>query len=272
MNEQGAADARAKWTPNSEGRHAFVLPAYGCSPFLNACLSSLVHQDVRSRIVVTTSTPSRFIEDAAHAHRVSVVVNPIRDGIAADWNFALQATDARYVTLAHQDDVYAASFTEQTLAAFDRSDGTLCFTGYQEVDDDGRVVASKISRVKHLLAAVTIGRRNRPSPARLRAFLSLGNPLPCSSVTLDRRRLPDFSFSAGYASNLDWDAWWRLLLQGERFLSVPNRLVGRRHNAQTATAALIADGRRRSEDLMMFRRIWPAPLSEAVATLYRFSY
>ncbi len=265
-------EARAAQTARTDSRHAFVVPAYGCSPFLDACLHSLKRQSEHSEIVVTTSTPSAFIDETAHAHRIPVVLNPIRDGIAADWNFGLRATDARYVTLAHQDDVYAEAFAERTLDAFARHDGALCFTGYEEIDDAGSRVASRISRVKHLLAAAAIGRRDRPSRLRLRAFLSLGNPLPCSSVTLDRRRLPDFAFSEGYASNLDWDAWWRLLDRGERFLSVPDRLVGRRHNALSATAGLIADGRRRSEDLTMFRRIWPRPVSAVVATLYRLSY
>ena len=265
-------DDRSRGGPISGDRHAFVVPAYGCSPFLDACLASLMRQTVRSSVVVVTSTPSGFIDETARRHGLPVVPNPIRDGIASDWNFALQAVDARYVTLAHQDDIYAATFLERTLDAFARYDGTLCFTGYQEIDDAGQAVSSRISRVKHGLTAATIGVHRRPSRLRLRAFLSLGNPLPCSSVTFDRQRLPDFAFSPLYASNLDWDAWWRLLEQGERFLSVPDRLVGRRHNALTATAALIADGRRRSEDLTMFRRIWPRPIGDALAVLYRAGY
>ena len=248
------------------------MPAYGRSPFLDGCLASLERQTSPSRIVVSTSTPSRFVDDVAGRHAVPVLVNPVREGIAADWNFALRVTDARYVTLAHQDDIYAPTFAARTLDAFARHAGALCFTGYDEIDDTGLRARSRISTVKHLLAAAVIGDRPRPSLRRLRAFLSLGNPLPCSSVTLDRVGLPDFAFCPDYASNLDWDAWWRLVDAGERFLSVPERLVGRRHNALTATSRLIADGRRRSEDLAMFRRIWPRPLGEAVATAYRLGY
>lgn len=254
------------------GEHAFVVPVFGCSPFLEDCLRSLVTQTLSSRVVITTSTPSDFLDAVAGRFGVPVIVNPLREGIAEDWNFALCVTDARYVTLAHQDDVYDPSFLERTLVSFSRQVGALCFTGYREVDDEGRTSSSKISRIKHLITAATIGSRPRPPRWRLRAFLSLGNPLPCSSVTLDRRRLPDFRFSTGYASNLDWDAWLRLLDQRVRFLFVPERLVGRRHNRLTATAGLIADGRRRSEDLTMFRRIWPHRLGTAIAFIYRLGY
>jgi hypothetical protein len=40
-------------------------------------------------------------------------------------------------------------------------------------------------------------------------FLSFGNPLPCSSVTLNRAPA-DFNFSLDYTSNLDSDAWLTL--------------------------------------------------------------
>ena len=64
--------------PHRSLDHAFVVPAYGCSPFLNACLDSLAVQTVRSPVVVATSTPSTFIEAVAAAHGVPVVINPRR--------------------------------------------------------------------------------------------------------------------------------------------------------------------------------------------------
>jgi hypothetical protein len=252
--------------------HSFVVLAYGQSPFLPGCLKSLLQQTVQSRILITTSTPSRFVDQVAAEYRVPVQVNPERAGIAADWNFGLCATAARHVTLAHQDDVYAPKFLARTQLLFERYAGTLCFTGYDEVDDLGRPISSKISSVKHLLERLTIGQREAVNGKRLKMFLSFGNPLPCSSVTFDRKRLPDFKFSADYASNLDWDAWWRLCERGETFLHAPDRLVGRRHNPLTETSRLIASGCRQKEDLMMFRRLWPRPLADVVAFAYRASY
>jgi hypothetical protein len=177
------------------------------------------------------------------------------------------------VTLAHQDDVYAAAFTAATLELFARyPEGALCFTGYQQIDDGGAPKSSKISRVKHLIEAVTIGQRETVSGARLRMFLSFGNPLPCSSVTFDLERLAGFSFDETYASNLDWDAWWRLYSEGLVFLHAPTRLVGRRHNKLTETSRLILSGQRQREDAQMFRRIWPVPLNRIITSLYAISY
>ena len=253
--------------------HMFVVPAYGRSPFLSGCLASLRNQTRSSRILITTSTPDEEIEEAAERFAVPIIVNPDRRGIGADWNFALaQAGGARFVTLAHQDDTYEPEFLEETLGAFSLGPAALAFTGYQEIDDEGRPISSKISRVKHLVEAVTLGKVGRASGLRLQAFLALGNPLPCSSVTLDRSRLADFQFSEVLKSNLDWDAWWRLTTAGETFARSPRRMVGRRHNPQTETSRLIQDGTRGREDLMMFRRIWPKPVGDIVAWVYRAGY
>ena len=252
---------------------AIVVLAYGESPFLADCLNSLAAQVERTQILVATSTPSGHITQAAKAVGAEVKVNPTHRGIAADWNFGLQACDARYVTLAHQDDVYAPDFVRHSQSALSGSpDAVLAFTGYQEIDDAGAARSSRISRIKHLIETVTLGRTRRVTGARLRLYLSFGNPLPCSSVTFDRSRLPGFAFSSDYSSNLDWDAWWRLMRAGGTFVRVPERLVGRRHNVLTATARLIADGTRRTEDLTMFRRAWPRPIADAIALAYRAGY
>jgi glycosyltransferase involved in cell wall biosynthesis len=252
--------------------HVFVVLAYGDSPFLRDCLASLAAQSLPSPIVVVTSTPSAFISRAARDHGVPVVVNPRREDIAGDWNFGLGAARARHVTLAHQDDTYAPDFLEKTRAAFAGRDGVLCFTGYQEIDDRGEPKSSKVSKAKHLIEALTLGGRRAVRGAALRAFLSFGNPLPCSSVTFDMARLGGFAFSRDFASNLDWDAWWRLMAAGETFLRAPARLVGRRHNPLTATARLLRDGTRGREDLVMFRRAWPRPLADVIAFAYRAGY
>ena len=252
--------------------HAFVVLGYKLSPFLAGCLDTLVAQTTPSRIVISTSTPNELIAQQAERVGAKVLINPKSDGIGADWNFGLRATGARYVTLVHQDDTYRPGFLQKSIELLRRHDGDLCFTGYQEIDDEGRPTSSKISKVKHLIEAATLTPVRQPSAARMRAFLAFGAPLPCSSVTYDVSRLDDFEFSRDYAANLDWDAWLRLIDMGKRFVRHPARLVGRRHNALTATSQLIANGCRRREDLDLFRRIWPRPIGDTIALLYRAGY
>lgn len=254
-------------------KHAFVVPAYGESPFLARCLRSLQAQTVASQIVVSTSTPCPHVEGAAAEAGVPLVVNPVRNGIGTDWNFALSATSRRYVTLAHQDDLYHPEFVAETLAALRRcDDAVLCFTDALEVDDAGDRRRTKIGLAKAAMEALILGGRTEAKGWRQRLFLSFGNPLACSSVTFDRQRLPEFRFSDAFSSNLDWDAWWRLHQEGRVFAHCPRALVGRRSNDLTETARLKRDGTRWREDVAMFERIWPRPLGRTLALVYKAGY
>jgi hypothetical protein len=235
-------------------------------------LKSLLDQTQKSDIVIATSTPNDHIEGEAKRHGVRVVANQTHTDIAGDWNFALSIAPARFATLAHQDDWYAPEFASESTAMLSSGESPLGFTAYREINDDGRPVHSKISLVKHAIESSILGNRREVSGWRLRAFLSFGNPLPCSSVTYDLKRLEGFSFSNEFTSNLDWDAWWRLMKSGESFARSPRRLVGRRHNELTETSSLIASGVRQQEDRAMFRRAWPQPLSEFIAFAYRAGY
>src|SRR4051794_5185321 len=152
--------------------YAAVILAYGDSPFLEGCLASWAAQTRPVRLLIATSTPSAFITAAAKKYGVPVVVNPAGGGIAQDWNFGLHASAARYVTLAHQDDVYEPGFAEQTPAAFAAEpEAALCFPRYQEIDEAGAPTPSKISRIKGLIESPILGRRRCVRGARLRAYL-----------------------------------------------------------------------------------------------------
>jgi len=254
--------------------YAVVVTAYGESPFLEMCLTSVSAQSLQPPLYVTTSTPSPFIAELAERFGATLCVNPqTRAGIAADWNFGLHASGARFVTLAHQDDTYAPGFCAATMAALAAApQASLCFTSYQEIDDAGAPKSSKISVVKGLIESLTLGSATAVSGGRLRRYLSFGNPLPCSSVTFDLARLGDFAFGDEMSSNLDWQTWLDLCEAGAVFARAPERLVGRRHNDLTETSKLIKSGARKAEDLAMFMRLWPAPIARAIAWAYQVGY
>ena len=253
--------------------HTFIVLAYKENPFLEDCIASLKSQSVASAIVITTSTPNSHIASIADRHGLDVIINPEQRGIGADWNFALAQARTRFVTLAHQDDVYSAQFLAQSLAALDvTSRAALVFTGAREIDDDGQPRTSKVSSVKSLLLGLFARQRSTVEGRRARLMLSFGNPVSCSAITFDRAVIGDFKFSESLASNLDWDAWVRLVERGERFAVVSAPLVGRRYNDMTETSHLLRDGRRGVEDRIMFQRLWPRPLSSLLSRVYALGY
>lgn len=253
--------------------HAFVVPAHGDSPYLDACLQSLRGQSVASRIVVATATPSAAIAAAAERGGAELAVNPCAGGIGADWNFALDRAQRRFVTLAHQDDLYRPDFLARTLALFARRPrGALVFTGARHMDGAGRVHASKLSVAKAAITGAAMAGSQVAGPLRRAALLAFGNPIHCSSVTFDTDKLPGFRFDETLRSNLDWEAWLRLHRQGAVFLHDREPLVDRRYHAGAETTRAIRDGVRRREDLQMFEAVWPRPVARAIALAYRAGY
>jgi hypothetical protein len=255
--------------------HAFVVPAFGESPWLDGCLASIAAQTHgASEVLVTTSTPNAAMLDTARRHRVPVRVNDRRGGIGSDWNYALAATGAPWVTLAHQDDCYDPTYVARLLEALQREpDALMGFCDFSEVTALGPRAMHVNLRVKRWLCDRAFrGRTAIREPDDKRRLLAFGNPIGCPAVVLNRARVPGFAFAEDLASNLDWDAWLRLAELPGAFVRVAEPLVVRRIHRASETSALIADRRRASEDRAMFARLWPMPVASAIAFLYRLSY
>jgi hypothetical protein len=255
--------------------HEFVVLAYGDSPYLPACLASVCTQQAGGRVIITTSTPSAYISDTAQAYGVEVYVAAGQRGIAADWNFGLSCGRADIVTLAHQDDVYYPGFAQETCRLFRATpNASLCFTDYDEIDDNGRHLPSgRMMRTKRMLRSLAVGGREVvESRSQKRRLVAFGSVIPCPSVSLNRAAVPDFRFSDEYQINLDWDAWWRLHALDHPFVLSRRILMGHRLHRDAETSRSKLDGRRQEEDRRMFRRIWPAPVARALAIFYRLGY
>jgi glycosyltransferase involved in cell wall biosynthesis len=257
--------------------HAFVIPAWGDSPYLADCIASIKAQrDATARLLIATSTPSAAIDRTARDAGVPVVVNPRRGGgIGVDWNFALTATDAGYVTLAHQDDLFREDYLVRMREAIvEVPDMLMAFCDFDEIDPLGNARPLHLNlRIKrHLVARAVRGRAAIARQQDKRRLIAWGNPIGCAGVVLNRARLPAFRFDERLRSNLDWDAWLRLADAPGSFVHVPTPLVTRRIHPQSETSALIADAGRATEDRAMFRRLWPAPIAALIACVYRASH
>lgn len=254
-------------------RHGFVVLAYGQSRFLEGCLASLKSQVHPSGMMIATSTPSVWLEDVARTSGIPLLVNPVRDRIGSDWNFALSQAPWPLVTLAHQDDLYLPNFSARTIGVIDRnSDAGLAFTGHGEIADAGQHRTRGVWLVKQVLSVLFAGRHERIEGLRRQLLLSFGNPIGCPTVTFNRTVLSDFRFDTELTNCLDWEAWWRLHLLNTPFVQCPARLVLRRYNEQSATWRGVRNGERSREDALMFNKIWPQPISTMLSWIYGGGY
>lgn len=253
-------------------QHTFVICAYKESPYLEECIQSLKAQTVTSRILISTATPNAHISDLAERYGLEVRVNTGDHGIAQDWNFALAQADTPYVTLAHQDDVYAPEYAERVLAALRSAERPIiAFTDYFEVRSGEKVYAdsSSLLRVKEKLLVPLRSRRGQNSRWLRRRVLSLGNAICCPAVTYVKNRLEQDPFEPGFKSNIDWQMWEKLSRRPGAFVYLHQPLMGHRVHADSTTTEVIGDGAGRTEeDRAMFRAFWPAPIAEALVKFY----
>lgn len=255
--------------------HTFVVLAYKESEFLRSCLESLrAQQKAPSQIIVSTSTPSPFIEGICREFSLPLRVNEAKGGIASDWNFAYQQAATKYVTLAHQDDIYEPDYSARMVACIEERPDTLFgFSDYYEIISGKRRDRTTNLMVKRILRAISLlHQRHVVSLFRKRLLLAFGCPIPCPTVIFNRERLASFRFSAEFSINLDWEAWCRLATLDGSIAYVRSNLVGHRLHAESETTAGIRDCRRVDEDVRMFHRIWPAPVARLISWVYELGY
>ena len=165
-------------------KHEFVICAYKESKYLEDCIISLKKQKKKSNIKLATSTPNNYIENLCNKYQIEMFVNKGEKGIAGDWNFAYSCSDAQYITIAHQDDIYRENYSTEIINTFDKYPHALiAFSDYSALingnfSDNGFNLKLKRIMLKNL--------RNHDKAYRIknkRSAIRLGNAIGCPSVT-----------------------------------------------------------------------------------------
>src|SRR5476651_1872376 len=117
--------------------HTFVIPVYKESPYLEDCIKSLLDQTVKSKIIITTPTPTNRSRELASAYGIPYFVKTSEGtDVASNWNFALSKTNTNLVTIAHQDDVYERKYTEiviKKITDYNKKSLLIAFTDYVDL-------------------------------------------------------------------------------------------------------------------------------------------
>jgi hypothetical protein len=254
--------------------HTFLVPAYKCSPFLDACLASLQGQHQTSRILISTSTPFEGLFEMAHSRGAEVFVHGPNQGMSHDWNMGLAQVKTPWVTIAHQDDTYEPFFTAELLKAVGKAKEplSLVFTDYQELFDNKVRPRNALLRIKQVLLELGfVGRDQVHSAWAKLNCLRFGSPIPCPSVSLNLGHRP-IRFSDQYRVNMDWAAWIELAHQPGGFYWIRQTLMAHCLHANSETTQGLNLGHRKEEDRVLLRRLWPAPVAFLIQQAYSLAY
>ena len=256
-------------TMKKECYHAFVILAYKESPFLEQCILSLQKQTLKSEILISTSTPSKFLNSLSEKYCIPIIVNQNCNGIASDWSFAYNNCTTKFVTLAHQDDIYLPWYVEFCLAEAKKfKDSLIVFSDYIELINNKMKSISPKFFVKYFLLFPFLFKRNIGSHFLRKTILSFGTPIQCSTVMYNKEYIGSFEFSKDFQCNLDWDAWIRLSQRKGEFVFVKRKLMCHRMHEGSQTYSQIKNKRRRKEEELIFNRLWPWPLAKFLSDVY----
>lgn len=252
--------------------HSFVILAYKESPFLEECIKSLLAQSIKSDVFISTSTPSQYLNNIADKYKLPLLINKGKNGIAGDWNFAIDNCKTEYITLAHQDDIYLPQFTESLLKYIHNNSGKkilMLFTGYNELIN-GKVRKNSINLLlKNVLLTPFLLKNNINNKFFKKIVLSLGNPIPCPAVTFNKHNIADFKFSESLTYNLDWQAWLDLADMNGCFVRIREKLMLHRLHESSQTSVQINDNTRYLEEKLMFQKIWGKYFGNCIAWFYK---
>ncbi len=258
----------------TQNNHTFVVPAYGTSEFLEPCLKALEKQTVKSRIIITTSTPSSYIESISAKLNIPYYINDKSTGIASDWTFACACCDSKYITIAHQDDIYLPDYTESLTSALENEpDSLIAFSDYQEIYINDLREGTLLLNIKRIiLYPFYLFSRNQSVKLFKKAILACGSSICCPSVMFNRDNIGEISFNPEMSINMDWYYWWALAGKKGGFIFIKKQLMLHRIHSASETSNGLISNRRQSEDKYMFEKIWPKPISSILIRLYSLAY
>lgn len=252
--------------------HAFVICAYKESLFLEECISSLLKQTRKSKIIICTSTPNDYISNLSEKYNIPLFVNKGEKGITQDWNFAYNKATTKYVTITHQDDIYHKNYAEIVLKLMqDEKKPLICFTDYYELRNGKIVKSNKLLKIKRLMLFPMKFKMFWRSKFIRRRILSLGSPICCPSVTFAKENLPNPVFQNHFRTNEDWEAWEIISKLKGSFIYCDKSLMSHRIHEESETSAAIAETGRSKEDYKMYRKFWPKYIAKILVKAYSSS-
>lgn len=256
---------------NKNDIHTFVVLAYKKSKYLEKCIKSVVNQNVKSNVIIATTTNNEFIRSVAEKYHLKVIVGK-HTSIGGDFDFAINCCNSELVTIAHQDDVYEKNYSKLVIDNYKKyQDSIILFTDYYEIRDKEKVLTNKLLNIKRFLLLPLYCKKSSNWILNKRSVISIGNAICCPSVTFVKKNITQEVFTSNFKCNVDWYAWEKLSKLKGRFIYINDKLMGHRVHNESTTSEILKDNIRTQEDLEMFKKFWPKFIAKILNKYYKNS-
>ena len=249
--------------------HTFVICAYKDNPYLEQTMISVTTQTVQSRVMLSTSTPSDYIENLCKKYDIEYVINPNGKGAGNDWNYGYDHAKTKLVTIVHQDDFYEKDYLKEVLEYANNTDELLIgFTDYYELRNGQKVSDLKLLKIKRVMNYLFKFSYFKKVKWYRKRMLAFGDCISCPTVVLNKEKLGNSIFDTSMKNSCDYITWVNIAFMEGQFFYIPKLLVGHRIYEESATTRNIADNSRRNEDLEIMCKLWPSFIAKIIHKIY----
>ena len=248
--------------------HCFVILAHKESEYLEPCVISIITQNLKTKALITTSTPCDFSKNIAKKYGIEYIVNDTgKQGVVNDFNFAYSIAESKLVTLAHQDDLYEPDYARCIIESSKLdSNAILYFTDCYDLINNKKIGSSIKSSIKKMLLFPFFLKKSISSRIIKKLMLYFGNPICCPSVTINKSLLPNFKFSNNFDLIYDWKAWIDLANERGSFIYLNRKLIQYRFHEVSVTSSQL--NKLHLEELKLLQTIWGNKLGNLICTMY----
>lgn len=251
--------------------HTFVICAYKENPYLEDTIRSIEQQTVKSKLILSTSTPNRYIKEICNRHTIEWFVNPTPHLAGDDWNYGYSMATTPLVTIVHQDDLYEPDFLKVTLESINKKrkdDVIIAFTDYYELKLGKKEMSNLLLKIKRIMNFPLGLPWLQKMPFVRRRILAFGCPICCPAVTYVKKNAGERVFDTVYKNSCDYKTWVNLAAKKGRFLYINKPLMAHRIYAESATTLNLSENIRKKEDYEILCELWPKPIAKVVNKIY----
>lgn len=251
---------------------SFIICAYKDSPYLEDCIKSLINQNIRCFVAISTSTPTDNVRSLAKKYDVPLYINKNGNGYHDDFKFAFDKAPTKYVTLCHQDDIYMNNFSGEVIKKINKNDDNIIiFSNYYDYKNNNVIKRSNFLFIKRLMNfPLSIGIFQKMKFIR-RFILSFGNSICSPTVTFNKEKVDEPVVNCHLKTSHDWFTWIDFCKIDGRFVYIKKATLKRRINELSDTTSFIADNSKKKSDLEIFKMMWPKWIASIISKVYGLS-
>lgn len=257
---------------NKKKLHTFVVCAYEKSPYLEICIKSLINQNKYSDIIMSTSTPNDYIKNLSSKYDLPLYIRKEKSDIVEDWNFAISCAKTKWVTVAHQDDVYNENYSFELIKSIEQKpNAIMAFTDYRPIKN-GCITVDLNSVLRRFFRLPMKNRLFSRIKLFKRYCLAFGNSICCPTCAYNKELCQERVFQSKLKFACDWDTFVDLAGTKHSFLYIDKILAYYRIHKEATSMEWTKSLQRKEEELYIFKKFWPIWLIKIGYNLFKLSY